>query len=104
MRGAKPCPECGFLLRYVDPPERSFDALRFVGVEMLLWAAIALLLAWLWAPSGMGEPYGALAFVVLAAWLWLRPRQRAQGAALLERRQYLCAQCGRRYTGADLDR
>ena len=104
MRGAKTCPECGFLLRHEDPRDRSFDARRFVGVEILLWVAVALLLAWLWAPSGMGELYGVLAFVALAAWFRLRPRQHAQGAALLERRQYACAQCGRRYTGADLDR
>jgi hypothetical protein len=103
MRGAKPCPACGFLLRYEDPPDRSFDARRFLGVEILLWVAIALLFAWLWTPSGMGEVYGVLGFAALAAWLWLRPRQRAQAAALLARRRYLCAQCGRRYTGADLD-
>jgi len=104
MRGAKSCPECGFLLRYEDPYDRSFDARRFVGVEILLWVAVALLLAWLWAPAGMGELYGVLAFAALAAWLWLRPRQRALGEALLARRQYLCAQCCRRYAGADLDR
>jgi len=104
MRGAKPCPACGFLLRHEDPYDRSFDAQRFVGVEILLWVAVALLLAWLWAPSGVGELYGVLAFVALAAWLRLRSRQHAQGEALLARRRYLCAQCGRRYSGADLDR
>jgi hypothetical protein len=102
MRGAKPCPACGFLLRDTDPPDRSFDALRFVAVEILMWVALALLLAWLWAPPGAGEPFAVLAFLVLAAWLWLRPRHRAQGEALLARRQYFCAQCGRRFRGADL--
>jgi len=102
MRGAKPCPACGFLLRHSDPPEDSFDALRFVAIQLLAWIALALFLAWLWAPSGENEGYGVLAFVVLAAWLWLRPRARMRGEAQLARRRYLCAGCGRRYTGADL--
>jgi hypothetical protein len=101
MRGAKPCPACGFLLRYEDPPDDSFDMLRFVAVQLLPWAALALFLAWLWAPAD-GEAWGLLALGVLAAWLWLRPRARLQGEALLGRRQYHCAGCGRRYTGSDL--
>lgn len=102
MRGAKPCPACGFLLRYADPPEHSSDALRFVAVRLLLWIAAALLLAWLWAPAGENEIYAFLAFAALAAWLWLRPRARARAEAFLSRRRYHCAQCGRRYTGAEL--
>jgi hypothetical protein len=102
MRGAKPCPACGFLLRYEDPPDASFDALRFVAVQLLLWIALALFLGWLWAPAGENEIFGVLAFVALAAWFRLRPRARAQGEALLARRQYQCAGCGRRYSGAEL--
>jgi hypothetical protein len=101
MRGAKPCPACGFLLRTTDPPDESFDALRFVAVQLLPWIALAFLLAWLWAPSG-GEIYGVLAMAVAAVWLWLRPLARLQAEALLDRRQYHCAGCGRRYTGAEL--
>jgi hypothetical protein len=103
MRGAKPCPNCGFLLRYEDPPEQPAEALRFVAVQVLLWIAVALLLAGLWAPAEMSEPYALLGFAALGAWLWLRPRQRARGRAFLGRRRYLCAQCGRRYTGADFE-
>jgi len=102
MRGAKPCPACGFLLRYSDPPDDSFDALRFISVQVLAWLALALFLAWLWAPSGGGEVYAFLAFAALVAWLGLRGRARARGEALLARRQYHCARCGRRYAGADL--
>ena len=102
MRGAKPCPACGFLLRYADPPDERFDALRFVAVQLLAWLALALFLAWLWASSGDGEVYAFLAVAVLVAWLGLRGRARERGKALLARRQYHCAQCGRRYTGAEL--
>jgi len=102
MRGAKPCPACGFLLRYEDPPDASFDAPRFVGVRLLAWAALALFFAWRWAPAGENEIYGLLALACAAAWLGWRPRTRAQGEALLARRQYHCAGCGRRYTGAEL--
>ncbi|HEX5092011.1 MAG TPA: hypothetical protein VFV84_04895 [Burkholderiales bacterium] len=102
MRGAKPCPACGFLLRYEDPPDASFDALRFVGVQLLPWACLALFLAWRWAPAGENEIFGILALAVLALWFRLRPRAREQGEALLARRRYRCAGCGRRYTGADL--
>jgi hypothetical protein len=35
-------------------------------------------------------------------WWRLRPRQRAEAAALLARRRYRCAQCKAEYTGADL--
>jgi len=101
MRGAKPCPACGFLLRTTDPSDDSFDALRFVAVQLLPWVALALCLAWLWAPSG-GEIYGLLALAIAAAWLRLRPRARLQAQAFLDRRQYHCAGCGRRYTGAEL--
>jgi len=102
MRDAKICPACGFLLRYEDPPDPAFSALRFVVVEVLLWAAIALFLAFLWAPPDVSEWYAALALVALCAWLWLLPRQRAQAAALLQRRRYRCAQCRRDFTAGDL--
>lgn len=102
MRGAKACPACGRLLRHEDPPAGSSRSLRFVAVELLMWATLALFLAFLWAPSAEKEALAFLAFAALCAWLWLRPRQRAQAAALLERRRYRCAQCKREYTGAEL--
>ena len=102
MQDAKLCPTCGFLLRYEDPPDPGFSALRFVAVEMLLWAALALFLAFLFASPDTGEFYAILGIIALAAWIYLRPRQRARGAALLARRRYHCAQCRRDFTAQDL--
>jgi hypothetical protein len=102
MRDAKLCPACGFLLRYEDPPDPSFNALAFVAVETLPWAALSLFIACLSAPPDTSELHGALAAVAIAAWLWLRPRQRARATAQLERRRYHCAQCKRRFLGEDL--
>ena len=102
MRDAKLCPHCGFLLRHEDPGDPSFGALRYVGIELLPWAALALFLAALWGPADVKEWYYALAFAVAVAWLWQRPKQRARTQALLARRRYVCAQCKREYTGAEL--
>jgi hypothetical protein len=103
MRDAKTCPVCGFLLRYEDPPDPSFSALRHIAVELLLWAALALLFAFLWAPPEVNEWYAALGLAALCAWLWQRPRQRAQAAGLLLRRRYRCAQCKLDFQAGDLD-
>jgi hypothetical protein len=103
MRDAKTCPVCGFLLRYEDPPDPSFSALRHIAVELLLWAALALLFAFLWAPPEVNEWYAALGLAALCTWLWQRPRQRAQAAALLQRRRYRCAPCKRDFRAGDLD-
>ncbi|HSG75514.1 MAG TPA: hypothetical protein VLA30_05195 [Burkholderiales bacterium] len=103
MQEAKTCPACGFLLRYEDPPDPSFSAARYVAVELLLWVALACLLAFLWATPDTGEPYAVLAVIALAAWIYLRPRQRAQAAALLGRRRYRCAQCRRDFSVQDLN-
>lgn len=102
MRDAKLCPKCGFLLRYEDPSDASFSAVRYILVEMLQWTALALCLAFLWADAETRELYGALAVAAFAAWIYLRPRQRASGAALLERRRYHCAQCKREFAARDL--
>jgi hypothetical protein len=87
VREAKTCPACGFLLRYEDPADASFSAVRYILVEMLQWGALALFLAFLWAPAES---------------LALRRRQSASAAALLERRRYYCAQCKRDYAARDL--
>lgn len=100
MRDAKTCPACGFLLRYEDLPDAG--TLRYILVDLLRWAALALLFAFLWAGAETRELYAALAFVAFAAWLALRPRQRAHAAALLERRRYHCAQCKRDFPAHDL--
>jgi len=102
VRDARHCPACGSLLHFEDPSDPSFSALRFVAVDLLRWAALALLLAFLWAPSEVREWYAALAFVAFAAWLYLRPRQRAQAARLLAHRRYRCPRCQREYAGGDL--
>jgi L-asparagine transporter-like permease len=102
VREARTCPACGFLLRYEDPPDASFSAARYVAVELLLWAALAFVLAFLWATPETSELYAVLATIAVAAWIYLRPRQRARAAALLERRRYHCAQCKRDFSAQDL--
>jgi len=102
MRGAKSCPHCGFLLRYEDPPDAAFSAARYIAVEMLFWVALAFVLAFLWATPETSELNAVLAIITLAAWIRLRPRQRAHAAALLERRRYHCAQCKRDFSARDL--
>ncbi|MEO8716919.1 MAG: hypothetical protein ABI423_01725 [Burkholderiales bacterium] len=102
MRDSKLCPSCGFLLRYEDPPDPSFGAVRFVAVEMLLWIGLVLFLAFLWADADTSELYATLAIIAVAAWIYLRPRQRRSGAALLARRRYHCAQCRRDFAAQEL--
>jgi L-asparagine transporter-like permease len=102
VREAKTCPACGFLLRYEDPPDASFSAARYIAVEMLFWVALAFVLAFLLATPETSELYAALTIVAVAAWIYLRPRQRAQAAALLERRRYHCARCKREFSAQDL--
>jgi hypothetical protein len=103
VREAKACPACGQLLRSEDPADPSFSALRHVAVELLMWAALVLSLAFLWAPPEDGEALAFLAFAALCAWLWQRPRQRAEAAALLQRRRYRCAHCKRDFQAGELD-
>ncbi len=101
VHDAKLCPLCGNILRYRDVPE-SFSAGRFVATELLLWVALGFGLAFLYSPPGSGWLYAGLSFIIAAVWLRLRTRQRADGEALLERRQYFCAQCRRRFEGSGL--
>jgi len=44
-------------------------------VQLLLWAGVALVLAYLAAPRGEGEWYAGLAAIAIVAWLGLRPRR-----------------------------
>ncbi len=46
-----------------------------MGVQLLLWAGVALVLAYLAAPRGEGEWYAGLAAIAIVAWLGLRPRR-----------------------------
>lgn len=101
MAGARHCPECGSVLRRTDFPERRV-VLGFVCVELVLWSAVALVLAYLAAPGGEGEAYAILAGILLIAWILLRPRQRRALEAYLERARYCCETCRRRFEGETL--
>lgn len=99
--GAKICPECGSGLRRTDLPEFAVLA-RYVGVELVFWAAVVLVLAFLWAPDGDRDLYAVPAALAIAAWMLLRPRQRAARQAFAERARYHCEACQRRYVGSSL--
>jgi hypothetical protein len=101
MANAKVCPSCGDLLRRTDIPDFATVA-RYVAVELLLWTAVALVLAFLGSPRGEGELYAALAPVAVVVWWFLRPLQRAARHAFAERAQYHCETCNRRFEGDDL--
>jgi hypothetical protein len=90
MADAEVCPRCGTALRRTD--RLDFPAVAsYVGVELVFWAAVGLVLAFLGAPAGDGEAYAALAVLMIVAWLLLRPRQRAAREAF--RARYLCEAC-----------
>jgi hypothetical protein len=74
MADAEVCPRCGHALRRTDRPNLSSVA-SYVGVELVFWAAVVLVLAFLGAPRGDREAYAALAVIMIIAWLLLRPRQ-----------------------------
>ena len=92
MADAEVCPRCGNVLRRIDMPGFAIVA-SYVGVELVFWAAVALLLAFLGSPRSDRELYAALAVVMIIAWLLLRPRQRAAREALRERARYFCEAC-----------
>ena len=92
MADAEVCPRCGHALRRTERPDFSAVA-RYVGVELVFWAAVVLVLAFLGAPSGDREAYAALAVVMIIAWLLLRPRQRAAHEAFSGRTRSLCEAC-----------
>jgi hypothetical protein len=101
MFSAKACPICGGILRFEDVPG-SFAVGRYLAAEFTFWAAIALIFAFLYSPAGSGGLYLGLAAIAGAAWVMLRPQQRAHAKALLARRQYYCAQCRHRFKGSSL--
>jgi len=91
MADAEVCPRCGNALRRTGMAGFSVVA-SYVGVELVFWAAIALVLAFLGAPRGDREPYAALAVIMIIAWLLLRPRQRAAREAFTGRAE-VCEAC-----------
>ena len=89
----KLCPDCASRLR-IDTPDLA-AGVGYVAIELLFWAAVALVLAFLAAPRGEGEWYAGLAVFAILAWLLLRPRQLAARRAYLERARYHCESCNR---------
>lgn len=73
-RAPEACPQCAGPLRRIDAADFTAAA-GHVGAQLLLWAAVALVLAYLAAPRGEGEWYAGLAAIAIFAWLLLRPRQ-----------------------------
>jgi hypothetical protein len=90
------CPVCARTLRRVDLPDFATIAL-YVGVELLFWAAVALVLAFLAAPRGEGEWYAGLAAIAIVAWIGLRPGQVSARRAFLGRARYHCETCNRHF-------
>ena len=70
-----------------------------VGVDLVFWAAVALVFAFLAASRGEGEWYAGLAAIAIIAWLLLRPRQLAARRAFAERARYHCETCNRHFEG-----
>jgi hypothetical protein len=96
--GSRICPNCAGTLRRTDLPDFRTVA-SHVGVDLVFWAAVALVLAYLAAPRGEGEWYAGLAAVAVIAWLLLRPRQLAARRAFAARARYHCETCNRHYEG-----
>jgi hypothetical protein len=92
------CPSCGSALRRTDFPDFATVALH-VGVDLLFWAAVALVLAYL-AAGGEGEWYAGLAGLAIIAWSLLRPRQQAARRAFLDRARYHCETCNSTWPSA----
>lgn len=88
----KACPNCGSAVRRIDFPDFATVAFH-VAVELLLWAAVALVLAYLAAPRGEGEWHAGLAALAIFAWLLLRPRQLAARRAFQDKARYHCETC-----------
>ena len=100
---AKICPECGNVLQLRDVP-RSLTAVRLLATDLLLWATVALFLAFLWSPRADGEIYAALGAAGLVVWALVRARQRADLVALAESGRHECERCGLQFEGDDLRR
>ncbi|HEX2200119.1 MAG TPA: hypothetical protein VHG88_16080, partial [Burkholderiales bacterium] len=90
-------------IRQVDATQRPrtdrTDRHRFALGELLFWAAVALVLAFLAAPGGEDEWYAGLAALAIVAWLQLRPRQLAAREAFRDRARYHCETCNRQFEG-----
>lgn len=95
------CPNCGNALRPYAVP-RSLTPSRFLAADLLLWATVALFLAFLWAPRGEGELYAVLGAVALVVWALLRSRQRADRREFAARGRYRCDQCDLDFAGEEL--
>jgi hypothetical protein len=103
MPDAKTCPECGNVLQIREVPG-SLTAVRLLATDLLLWATVALFLAFLWSPRADGEIYAALSAAALVVWALARARQRADLVVLAERGRHECERCGLQFVGDDLRR
>ena len=97
----KACPNCGNALRPLEVP-RSLTGSRFLAADLLLWATVALFLAFLWSPRAEGEVYAVLGAVALVVWALLRSRQHADRRAFSERGCYRCDRCNLDFVGEAL--
>jgi hypothetical protein len=100
MSGAKLCPNCGNLLR-VDTPD-PVPVGRLVLAVLLFWAAVALILAFLWSASSTGERIGALGAIALLVWFARRARRRGR-EPVGDQAYFYCDQCQQRFE-ADRER
>jgi len=95
-RGPNLCPSCGNVLSENGAPD-DVAAGRHLLRELLFWAALALILAFLWSTSGTAERVGALGAIALLVWLrqWLR-RREAQRAPIAPG-GYRCDYCRQQF-------
>ena len=94
MSGGKLCPNCGNLLR-VDAPDPVPVGRLLLGV-LLFWAAVALILAFLWSANSTGERIGALGAIALLVWLARRSRRRGRDP-VGDQAYFYCDQCQQRF-------
>ena len=92
----KLCPHCGHVLR----PDCALDEARpgrLILRTIFFWAALALILAFLWSARGTAERVGALGAIALLFHLsWRSWHRRAQGAPPV-RQGYHCDNCRRQF-------
>jgi hypothetical protein len=92
MSDARLCPNCGYVLRPGHVSD-SVTAGRYFVMELVYWAAFAVILGFLWSSDRTGERVAGLGAMALLVGLYWRSRQRANRKALTERGGYYCDQC-----------
>lgn len=92
MFDARLCPNCGYVLRLGQVPG-SATVGRYFVMELVYWAALAVILGFLWSSDRTGERVAGLGAIALVVGLYWRSRQRANRKALMESGGYYCDQC-----------